>query len=91
MFFAGIQSETLKFPASISQEELLAELRKLNMDDDIDGIIVQLPVPPHINERAVCNAIAAAKGFFSSLGENISSARYKFRDVFVICLFRFRC
>jgi len=54
-------SETLHLSASVSEEELLAHIYRLNADAAIDGILVQLPVPSHINERRVCNAVAPHK------------------------------
>jgi methylenetetrahydrofolate dehydrogenase (NADP+)/methenyltetrahydrofolate cyclohydrolase len=44
-------------PADISEEALLALLEKYRLDDSIHGILVQLPLPPHINEKTVLNAI----------------------------------
>eukprot|EP00948_MAST-09A_sp_MAST-9A-sp1_P001576 g1576.t1 len=49
------------FPDTISQEELVAEVRKLNADDSVDGILVQLPLPKHINEEAVLSEISLDK------------------------------
>ena len=40
---------------------MISEIDSLNKDDSVDGILVQLPVPPHISERAVCNAVAPEK------------------------------
>ncbi|KAJ8380920.1 hypothetical protein SKAU_G00016980 [Synaphobranchus kaupii] len=57
----GICSETLVRPASMSQEELLEMIDTLNRDWRVSGLLVQLPLPGHINERAVCNAIAPEK------------------------------
>ncbi|KAJ8285441.1 hypothetical protein GJAV_G00026820 [Gymnothorax javanicus] len=57
----GISSETLVRPASVSQEELLEMIYSLNRDWRVSGLLVQLPLPGHINERAVCNAIAPEK------------------------------
>ncbi|XP_064153204.1 bifunctional methylenetetrahydrofolate dehydrogenase/cyclohydrolase, mitochondrial-like isoform X1 [Anguilla rostrata] len=57
----GIFSETLVRPASVSQEELLQMIDTLNRDWRVSGLLVQLPLPGHINERAVCNAIAPEK------------------------------
>ena len=54
---AGIDSDTLAFDATISQNELLDVLRKLNDDDSVDGILVQLPLPSHIDEAEVIRAI----------------------------------
>uniref|UniRef100_G3W395 methenyltetrahydrofolate cyclohydrolase n=1 Tax=Sarcophilus harrisii TaxID=9305 RepID=G3W395_SARHA len=57
----GISSETILKPASISEEELLDLISKLNNDDNVDGLLVQLPLPEHIDERRVCNAVAPDK------------------------------
>ncbi|XP_028922498.2 bifunctional methylenetetrahydrofolate dehydrogenase/cyclohydrolase, mitochondrial [Ornithorhynchus anatinus] len=57
----GISSETIVKPASISEEELLYLIGTLNDDDNVDGLLVQLPLPEHIDERRVCNAVAPDK------------------------------
>ncbi|XP_076990734.1 bifunctional methylenetetrahydrofolate dehydrogenase/cyclohydrolase, mitochondrial isoform X1 [Tamandua tetradactyla] len=57
----GIISETILKPASISEEELLNLINKLNNDDNVDGLLVQLPLPEHIDERRVCNAVSPDK------------------------------
>lgn len=57
----GFNSQVLKFDSSISQEELLGEIEKLNNDPMIDGFIVQLPLPKHIDENAVIEAIDPVK------------------------------
>ncbi|XP_072559062.1 bifunctional methylenetetrahydrofolate dehydrogenase/cyclohydrolase, mitochondrial-like isoform X2 [Paramormyrops kingsleyae] len=57
----GISSETLLRPSSVSQEELLEMIYRLNRDWRVSGLLVQLPLPEHINERAVCNAVAPEK------------------------------
>ena len=53
----GFKSSLLRFDESITEDELLAEIHKLNNDDDIDGFIVQLPLPKHIREQKVIEAI----------------------------------
>lgn len=53
----GFKSTLVKLSDTISEEELLAEVDKLNNDSDVDGFIVQLPLPKHINEQAVIMAI----------------------------------
>ncbi|AZQ64554.1 bifunctional methylenetetrahydrofolate dehydrogenase/methenyltetrahydrofolate cyclohydrolase FolD [Flammeovirga pectinis] len=53
----GFTSTLCKFDADISEEALLQTIDKLNNDDDIDGFIVQLPLPKHINETKVTEAI----------------------------------
>ncbi|WP_310550181.1 bifunctional methylenetetrahydrofolate dehydrogenase/methenyltetrahydrofolate cyclohydrolase FolD [Paenibacillus glufosinatiresistens] len=57
----GFHSVVHRLPASTSQEELLALVEELNRADEIDGILVQLPLPKHINEKAVIDAIAVEK------------------------------
>ena len=53
----GFQSTLLRFEDDITEEQLLAEVDKLNKDDDVDGFIVQLPLPSHIREQCVIEAI----------------------------------
>ena len=53
----GFYSIVARFPETITEEELLAEISKLNTNPDIDGIIVQLPLPKHISEPKVIEAI----------------------------------
>ncbi|MDR1594525.1 MAG: bifunctional 5,10-methylene-tetrahydrofolate dehydrogenase/5,10-methylene-tetrahydrofolate cyclohydrolase [Prevotellaceae bacterium] len=57
----GFRSTVLRFPDSISQEELLSEIVRLNNDDDITGLIVQLPLPKHISEKDVIETINPQK------------------------------
>ena len=57
----GFDSTVLKFDASISEADLLAEVEKINQNDDIDGLIVQLPLPKHINEDKVTETIWPSK------------------------------
>lgn len=57
----GIKSDTLKYDASISESEVLEIVHRLNEDDSVDGILVQLPLPDHIDERKVIKAIDPAK------------------------------
>ncbi|PID23012.1 bifunctional methylenetetrahydrofolate dehydrogenase/methenyltetrahydrofolate cyclohydrolase FolD [Sporosarcina sp. P3] len=58
---AGMKSVLTKLPETVSEEELLAEVEKLNEDDTIDGILVQLPLPKHIDENKVIRAISPEK------------------------------
>ncbi|MFP3842696.1 bifunctional methylenetetrahydrofolate dehydrogenase/methenyltetrahydrofolate cyclohydrolase FolD [Priestia filamentosa] len=57
----GIHSVSIKLPDIVSEEELLGHIDKLNEDDAIDGILVQLPLPKHINEDAVIERISPKK------------------------------
>lgn len=54
---AGFKSETKRVPSSISEEELIALIEDYNQDDTIHGILVQLPLPEHINDKKVIMAI----------------------------------
>ena len=53
----GFQSTLIQLPESISESELLEKIIELNNDDSIDGFIVQLPLPKHINEQRILMAI----------------------------------
>ena len=58
---AGMQSFEHKLPADIPQEELIALVDRLNADDTVDGILVQLPLPKHIDDQAVLTRVDPAK------------------------------
>lgn len=57
----GFESTLKRFPDTISEEELLKEIELLNDDDNIDGVLVQLPLPKHISDEKVINKINPAK------------------------------
>lgn len=57
----GIHSETITPPETVSTEELLAIVSGLNCRDDIDGILVQLPLPGHVDSKAVLQSVAPQK------------------------------
>ena len=57
----GFASTLVKLPANISEEALLQEIAKLNANADIDGYIVQLPLPKHIDEQKILLAVDPAK------------------------------
>ena len=57
----GFRSTLLRFSDDISEEELLQTISQLNKDEDIDGFIVQLPLPDHISENKVIEAIDPSK------------------------------
>ena len=57
----GMYSEVIEMPGDTTQETLLAKIAELNDDDKIDGILVQLPLPKHIDEEKVINAIRPDK------------------------------
>ncbi|XP_037685902.1 probable bifunctional methylenetetrahydrofolate dehydrogenase/cyclohydrolase 2 isoform X2 [Choloepus didactylus] len=57
----GIYSEIILKPKDVSQEELLDITDQLNMDPRVSGILVQLPLPDHVDERTICNGISPEK------------------------------
>jgi methylenetetrahydrofolate dehydrogenase (NADP+)/methenyltetrahydrofolate cyclohydrolase len=58
---AGIHANDLRLPADTPEDELLALLAELNADETVDGILVQLPLPPHIDETKAIAAIDPGK------------------------------
>ena len=58
---AGMEARDLKLPTDLSEDELLATIAELNADDAVDGLLVQLPLPDHIDENRVIEAISPAK------------------------------
>ncbi|QHV94791.1 bifunctional 5,10-methylenetetrahydrofolate dehydrogenase/5,10-methenyltetrahydrofolate cyclohydrolase [Spirosoma endbachense] len=57
----GMKSTLIRFDPSVSEEELLAKVREVNDNSDMDGLIVQLPLPDHINPDRVMETINPAK------------------------------
>jgi methylenetetrahydrofolate dehydrogenase (NADP+)/methenyltetrahydrofolate cyclohydrolase len=58
---AGMHSETIRLPAETSEAELVAVIDRLNADPRIHGMLVQLPLPPHLNSEAVLRRIDPGK------------------------------
>ena len=58
---AGLASRTIHLPQATTQAGLLAQIAALNADDQVDGILVQLPLPSHIDAQAAINAVAPGK------------------------------
>ena len=57
----GFESDTIELPVSTTEGELLAQIRELNTDTRVNGILVQLPLPAHIDEQTIIRAIAVEK------------------------------
>ncbi|HAX73984.1 MAG TPA: bifunctional methylenetetrahydrofolate dehydrogenase/methenyltetrahydrofolate cyclohydrolase, partial [Firmicutes bacterium] len=57
----GFKSTIIELPETISESELLSKIEALNVDDSVHGILVQLPLPKHINEDHVIHAISEHK------------------------------
>lgn len=67
----GIETNTLQFDADLSEAELLSTVQELNRDSSVDGILVQLPLPDHIDDRAVIDAISPQKDVDGFHPENL--------------------
>ena len=59
--YTGMESRLIELPADISEEALLDQIKALNEDPAVDGVLVQLPLPKHIDEEKVIDAIAREK------------------------------
>ena len=57
----GIKDHTIVKDVEITQEELLELIDNLNKDENVDGMLVQLPLPPHIDEKTIVNAVHPTK------------------------------
>ncbi|WP_418981776.1 bifunctional methylenetetrahydrofolate dehydrogenase/methenyltetrahydrofolate cyclohydrolase FolD [Alistipes sp.] len=69
----GIRNTTIRKPAEITEEELLGIIAELNADDEVDGILVQLPLPKHIDEDRVIAAIDRAKDVDGFHPQNVAA------------------
>ncbi len=79
-----IESQIIEMPKTASEEELLNNIKKLNNDDSVDGILVQLPLPKHINEYKVINAISPLKDVDGFCAINVGNL-YLGEDCFMPC------
>lgn len=59
--YIGIESRAYELPEETTEEELLALIEQLNQDDSVNGILVQLPIPAHMDEKKVIEAISPKK------------------------------
>lgn len=66
----GINSIVINYPSNVTEDELLAKINELNNDDDITAILVQLPLPAHIDKFKIINAISPKKDVDGFTPEN---------------------
>ncbi len=72
----GLKSEVIKYPDNVEEIKILNKINELNKDDTVSGILVQLPLPKHINKKKVIEAIIPEKdvdGFHPVNVGNLSS------------------
>ncbi|GFO57110.1 bifunctional protein FolD 1 [Geomonas sp. Red276] len=58
---SGFDSSLVRFPETVAEKELLAKIKEINLDPSTDGVIVQLPLPAHIDPQRVINSISPEK------------------------------
>jgi methylenetetrahydrofolate dehydrogenase (NADP+)/methenyltetrahydrofolate cyclohydrolase len=66
----GVRSQQIDYPASVTQEELMACIRNLNVDPAVHGILVQLPLPKHLDAARALEAVSPAKDVDGFHAEN---------------------
>tara|TARA_Y100001936_G_C16062235_1_gene664829 strand:- start:756 stop:1601 length:846 start_codon:yes stop_codon:yes gene_type:complete len=72
----GLKSDVIKYPSKVDEITILDKIKKLNKDDSVSGILVQLPLPKHINKQKIIEAILPSKdvdGFHPMNVGNLSS------------------
>ena len=72
----GLKSEIIKYPETVDEKTVLEKIRELNKDENVSGILVQLPLPKHINNKKIIDAINPKKdvdGFHPNNVGNLSS------------------
>ena len=69
----GVRSQQFDYPAAVTQEELMGRIRKLNADPAVHGILVQLPLPKHIDAARVLEAVAPQKDVDGFHAENMGA------------------
>jgi len=79
----GISSDTLKFPATMKQGKLIEVIQSLNENPDIHGILVQLPLPSHINESLILEAILPEKDVDGFHPKNVGKLTSGLDDGFI--------
>ena len=72
----GITNTTIRKPVETTEEELLSLIYQLNRDDKVDGILVQLPLPDHINEPTIVAAISPEKDVDGFHPLNLAAVSY---------------
>ena len=86
---AGVDCSVQHYPNEITQVELLEKIHELNQDPSVHGIIVQLPLPQHLDEHIICNAVFTSKdvdGFTSSsLGRLVQGVDSDCKASYVPC------
>lgn len=81
----GIRSLSYRLPYNTTTQELLELIAQLNADEEIDGILVQLPLPSHINQQEIILAISPKKDVYGFHPENMGRLVARMEDGFIPC------
>ena len=81
----GIESRLQLYPESITQEELLKEISLINEDTEVHGILVQAPLPNHIDERTIFNHVSPDKDVDGFNASNLGKLCQEQKDAFISC------
>lgn len=81
----GIETSTVRLPEEIQQEELLRLINRLNNDTHVNGILVQLPLPNHLDSEVICNAIDPVKDVDGFTRESVAKLWLGEKDVLNPC------
>ena len=76
----GIASDTVRLPGTVTQEELEKTILSLVEDETVDGVLLQLPLPAHLNERKALALIPARKDVDGFSAENVGMLTLSLRD-----------
>ncbi len=80
----GMSSTVLKYSYDTSEQDIIEKIKVLNSDDDIDAILVQLPLPEHISEQRVIQAISPIKDVDGFTPENIGKFLLAFSQMHIL-------
>ena len=81
----GIRSLSYRLPYNTTTQELLELIAQLNADEEVDGILVQLPLPSHINQQEIILAISPKKDVDGFHPENMGRLVARMEDGFIPC------
>lgn len=84
----GFESIDLSFPESITQDEILNEIKQLNDDTTVNAILVQLPLPDHIDKNVILNAISPIKDVDGFNHENVGKLALNQKPYAIACTAR---
>ena len=79
----GIKNKDIYLEENVTEEEIIKEVNKMNLDPEVHGILIQLPLPKHINEEKVINSVVLKKDVDGFHQENIGKLALNRKDNFI--------